>query len=96
MEKSLRRCKYTESRCKGCSLLSRRPPFGGIILWYTDCVRSINICREAITGIVVEEFGDGIMSAIDFTPHIQWQTGEGGRAGVIITMNRKFLPYADN
>jgi hypothetical protein len=25
-----------------------------------------------------------------------WQTGEGGRAGVIITMDRKFLPYEDN
>lgn len=42
--------------------------------------------------LVHEKFGDGIMSAIDFTMDIQKQEDPKGDR-VIVTMNGKFLPY---
>jgi cyanate lyase len=42
--------------------------------------------------LIQEKFGDGIMSAIDFTLDIQKvQDPKGDR--VVVTMNGKFLPY---
>jgi cyanate lyase len=42
--------------------------------------------------VIQEMFGDGIMSAIDFTMHVEKETDpEGDR--VKITMSGKFLPY---
>tara|TARA_R110002095_G_scaffold55469_5_gene47805 strand:+ start:268 stop:708 length:441 start_codon:yes stop_codon:yes gene_type:complete len=42
--------------------------------------------------VIQEKFGDGIMSAIDFTLNIdKAQDPQGDR--VIVTMNGKFLPY---
>jgi cyanate lyase len=40
-----------------------------------------------------EMFGDGIMSAIDFTMDMEKVTGKEGEARVKITMNGKWLPY---
>jgi cyanate lyase len=45
-----------------------------------------------IKAIVHEMFGDGIMSAIDFTLDIQKQEDPKGDR-VVVTMNGKFLPY---
>ncbi len=42
--------------------------------------------------IIHEKFGDGIMSAIDFTLDVEKEKNpEGDR--VVVTMNGKFLPY---
>jgi cyanate lyase len=46
----------------------------------------------AIKDVVQEKFGDGIMSAVDFTMDIQKvEDPKGDR--VLITMSGKFLPY---
>jgi len=46
----------------------------------------------AIKEVIHEKFGDGIMSAIDFTMDIDKQEDPKGDR-VIVTMNGKFLPY---
>jgi len=46
----------------------------------------------AIKALIEEEFGDGIMSAIDFDMEIERQPHDKGDR-VRITMSRKFLPY---
>jgi cyanate lyase len=45
-----------------------------------------------IKALIHEMFGDGIMSAIDFTLDIQKQEDPKGDR-VVVTMNGKFLPY---
>lgn len=45
-----------------------------------------------IKDVIQEKFGEGIMSAIDFTMDIQKQADPKGDR-VVITMNGKFLPY---
>ena len=45
-----------------------------------------------LKAIIHEMFGDGIMSAIDFTMDVQKQEDPKGDR-VIVTMNGKFLPY---
>ncbi len=47
---------------------------------------------ETMRQITQEKFGDGIMSAIDFTLDIDKQEDPKGDR-VVITMNGKFLPY---
>ncbi len=42
--------------------------------------------------LIHEEFGDGIMSAIDFSMDIQREPNEAGDR-VNIVMSGKFLPY---
>ena len=42
--------------------------------------------------VIHEKFGDGIMSAIDFTLNIDRQEDPKGDR-VVVTMNGKFLPY---
>src|SRR6516165_5236685 len=46
----------------------------------------------AIKALIEEEFGDGIMSAIDFDMEIEREPHDKGDR-VRITMSRKFLPY---
>jgi cyanate lyase len=45
-----------------------------------------------LKAIIHEMFGDGIMSAIDFTLDVQRQEDPKGDR-VVVTMNGKFLPY---
>ena len=45
-----------------------------------------------IKALIHEMFGDGIMSAIDFTLDVRKETDPKGDR-VIVTMNGKFLPY---
>ena len=45
-----------------------------------------------LKAVVQEKFGDGIMSAIDFTMHIDKEEDPKGDR-VKLTMNGKFLPY---
>ncbi len=76
-----------------------KPPYRGKIL--EDIPRDPTIYRLyeiiqvygiAIKEIIHEMFGDGIMSAIDFTIDIKKQEDPKGDR-VIITFNGKFLPY---
>lgn len=59
-----------------------------IYRWY----EMLNVYGETIKEMIHEKFGDGIMSAIDFTMNIDRQADpEGDR--VIVTISGKFLPY---
>ena len=50
---------------------------------------------EALKAITNEEFGDGIMSAIDFYCTVGKIKGAGGEDRVLITLNGKFLPHVE-
>lgn len=52
----------------------------------------VGVYGETIKEIIHEKFGDGIMSAIDFSMHIDKEENPAGNR-VVITMNGKFLPY---
>lgn len=52
----------------------------------------VGVYGETIKEIIHEKFGDGIMSAIDFSMDIGKQENPAGDR-VVITLNGKFLPY---
>lgn len=52
----------------------------------------VGVYGDTIKAIIHEKFGDGIMSAIDFSMHIDKEANPAGDR-VVITMNGKFLPY---
>jgi len=52
----------------------------------------INVYGSSIKELIHEEFGDGIMSAIDFSMDIDREENEKGDR-VRIVMSGKFLPY---
>jgi cyanate lyase len=52
----------------------------------------INVYGTSIKSLIHEEFGDGIMSAIDFSMDIQREADPKGDR-VKIVLNGKFLPY---
>jgi len=52
----------------------------------------INVYGDTIKELVHEQFGDGIMSAIDFSMDIDKEKNPAGDR-VVITLNGKFLPY---
>ncbi len=52
----------------------------------------VGVYGETIKEIIAEKFGDGIMSAIDFSMHIEKVPDPKGDR-VKVTMNGKFLPY---
>jgi cyanate lyase len=53
---------------------------------------AINVYGETMKELIHEKFGDGIMSAIDFSMHIDRQADPKGDR-VVVTWNGKFLPY---
>lgn len=59
-----------------------------IYRWY----EMINVYGDTIKEIINEKFGDGIMSAIDFTMKIDKQEDPKGDR-VLVTLSGKFLPY---
>jgi cyanate lyase len=59
-----------------------------IYRWY----EIVGVYGETIKELIHEEFGDGIMSAIDFTMDIQRVEDPRGDR-VKVTLNGKFLPY---
>ena len=59
-----------------------------IYRWY----EMINVYGETIKEIIHEKFGDGIMSAIDFSMNIERQPDPKGDR-VLVTLSGKFLPY---
>ena len=52
----------------------------------------VGVYGDTIKELIHEKFGDGIMSAIDFSMHIDKEENPAGDR-VKITMNGKFLPY---
>ncbi len=52
----------------------------------------VGVYGDTIKELIHEKFGDGIMSAIDFSMHIDKEENPVGDR-VVITMNGKFLPY---
>lgn len=52
----------------------------------------IQVYGTTIKSLIEEEFGDGIMSAIDFSMDIDRQPDPKGDR-VVVTLNGKFLPY---
>lgn len=52
----------------------------------------VGVYGETLKEVIQEKFGDGIMSAIDFTMEVDKEENPKGDR-VILTMNGKFLPY---
>ncbi len=52
----------------------------------------VGVYGGTLKEIIHEKFGDGIMSAIDFSMHVDKEENPAGDR-VVITMNGKFLPY---
>lgn len=52
----------------------------------------VGVYGDTIKEIIHEKFGDGIMSAIDYTMQIDKEENPAGDR-VVVTMNGKFLPY---
>ncbi|XP_030973485.1 cyanate hydratase [Quercus lobata] len=50
---------------------------------------------ESIKEIINEEFGDGIMSAIDFYCSVDKVKGVDGKDRAVVTLDGKFLPYTE-
>ncbi|QOW52945.1 MULTISPECIES: cyanase [Acinetobacter] len=59
-----------------------------IYRWY----EVVNVYGSTIKELIHEEFGDGIMSAIDFSIDIQRESHENGDR-VNVVLSGKFLPY---
>jgi cyanate lyase len=59
-----------------------------IYRWY----ELVNVYGSTIKELIHEEFGDGIMSAIDFDMDLSREANEKGDR-VKVTMSGKFLPY---
>ncbi|WP_104511190.1 cyanase [Acinetobacter indicus] len=59
-----------------------------IYRWY----EVVNVYGSTIKELIHEEFGDGIMSAIDFSMDIQRESHENGDR-VNVVLSGKFLPY---
>jgi cyanate lyase len=55
----------------------------------------VGVYGEALRDQANEMFGDGIMSAIDFSIDMERVTGSQGEARVKITMNGKWLAYKE-
>lgn len=68
------------------------------ILQEPHVYRMTEVCTHygyAILAIIHEQFGDGIMSAIDFKFSIQKIKGSQGEHRVLMTWNGKFLPHIE-
>jgi len=52
----------------------------------------VGVYGDTMKALIHEKFGDGIMSAIDFTMDIEKEENPKGDR-VVVTMNGKFLPY---
>jgi cyanate lyase len=52
----------------------------------------VQVYGTTLKALIEEEFGDGIMSAIDFEMHLERRSDPKGDR-VVVTMDGKFLPY---
>jgi cyanate lyase len=76
-----------EMPCKGS--VGQTVPVDPLIYRFHEITQ---VYGTTIKAIIHETFGDGIMSAIDFTMDIQKEADPKGDR-VVVTMNGKFLPY---
>lgn len=56
----------------------------------------LDVYGDSLKTLIKEEFGDGIMSAIDCTVHLDKQTStidNGKEDRIVITINGKYLQY---
>lgn len=53
----------------------------------------VGVYGETVKELVHEKFGDGIMSAIDYSMHVEKEENPAGDR-VVITLNGKFLRYS--
>lgn len=83
-EKAL--CEYP---LKGTSLEGRPIPTDPLLYRFYEILAVYGL---TLKDVIQEKFGDGIMSAIDFTMDVQKQPDPKGDR-VLITMSGKFLPY---
>ena len=68
---------------------TQMPPTDPLIYRFYEMVM---VNGPAWKALIEEEFGDGIMSAIDFSMHVERiEDPKGDR--VLLTLNGKFLPY---
>ena len=70
------------------SLATAVPTDPLIYRWY----EIVSVYGTTIKELIHEEFGDGIMSAIDFSMDIKREADPKGDR-VVVTLNGKFLPY---
>jgi cyanate lyase len=77
----------TEVPCRGS--LPPGPPTDPLIYRFYELVQVYGTTWKAL---IQEEFGDGIMSAIDYNMRIEREPNPNGDR-VKITMSGKFLPY---
>jgi len=54
----------------------------------------VGVYGSTLKEVIQEKFGDGIMSAIDFSMEVEKEENPKGDR-VVVTMNGKFLKYAD-
>ena len=52
----------------------------------------VGVYGETLKQVIQEKFGDGIMSAIDFSMEVEKEENPKGDR-VVLTLNGKFLPY---
>jgi cyanate lyase len=74
---------------KGNSLGSRSVPTDPFLYRFYEILAVYGV---PLKDVIQEKFGDGIMSAVDFTMDVQKQEDPKGDR-VVLTMNGKFLPY---
>jgi len=79
----------TKYPLKGNSLGSRAIPTDPLLYRFYEILAVYGL---ALKDVIQEKFGDGIMSAIDFTLDVNKQPDPKGDR-VVVTMNGKFLPY---
>ncbi|KAK3157760.1 hypothetical protein QOZ80_2AG0127590 [Eleusine coracana subsp. coracana] len=81
--------------------LMMQPPFRS---YHPDIVHEPAVYRlneavlhfgESIKEIINEDFGDGIMSAIDFYCSVDKVKGADGKDRVVVTFDGKYLPYTE-
>lgn len=58
------------------------------------CMQALGIYGPALKELIHEEFGDGIMSAIDCTVNMEREPNPAGDR-VKLTWSGKFLPYTE-
>jgi cyanate lyase len=69
--------------------LEQTPPTDPLIYRFYEIVQ---VFGTTLKSLIEEEFGDGIMSAIDFEMHVERVPDPKGDR-VKVTLNGKFLPY---
>eukprot|EP01038_Epipyxis_sp_PR26KG_P005107 gene5107-7118_t len=74
---------------KGCLPNGQLVPTDPLIYRFYEIIQ---VYGMPLKDVIQEKFGDGIMSAIDFTMKVDKEEDPKGDR-VVVTMNGKFLPY---